>query len=290
MSTTRFPMGEHSQFDEVADRLLVPGMGTENVGPLLEGLVRLRRPRLTLELGAGYTTLFLLRAIADAHLQHIRDAAVVRDETDDSGYATLLLPNVVEAEFDPLLVTVDDFSDPLSSAGRVAAAAAELGLGSYLRVEDGELSAFAEVFAQRRWTFDLIWVDAGDLRDESLVLRDYWPLVATGGFVALHDAYLTVPVLLDEGAGTIRRALRTVPGPLLNELRRQLVVAGAETPFELLSVVEPNKHRQGSVVVLRKLDEAERLRPVDFKEEAHRVLRRPLDVLFDLAEHARNGS
>jgi len=36
------------------------GMGTENVGPLLRTLVQMIRPQRILEVGAGYTTPFLL--------------------------------------------------------------------------------------------------------------------------------------------------------------------------------------------------------------------------------------
>ena len=36
------------------------GMGTENVGPLLRTLVQMIRPQRILEVGAGYTTPFIL--------------------------------------------------------------------------------------------------------------------------------------------------------------------------------------------------------------------------------------
>ena len=35
-------------------------MGTENVAPLLRSLIRMVRPQRVLEIGAGYTTPFLL--------------------------------------------------------------------------------------------------------------------------------------------------------------------------------------------------------------------------------------
>ena len=39
------------------------GMGTENVGALLRSLVRMVRPNRILEIGAGYTTPFLLEGL-----------------------------------------------------------------------------------------------------------------------------------------------------------------------------------------------------------------------------------
>ena len=38
-------------------------MGTESVGPLLRSLVRMVRPNRILEIGAGYTTPFLLEGL-----------------------------------------------------------------------------------------------------------------------------------------------------------------------------------------------------------------------------------
>ena len=38
-------------------------MGAENLGPLLYTLVRFIKPQSVLEVGAGYTTLFLLQAL-----------------------------------------------------------------------------------------------------------------------------------------------------------------------------------------------------------------------------------
>ena len=42
-----------------------PGMGTENVAPFLRSLAELVRPKRILEVGAGYTTPFLLEALVN---------------------------------------------------------------------------------------------------------------------------------------------------------------------------------------------------------------------------------
>ena len=39
------------------------GMGTENVGAFLRSMVMMLRPKRVLEIGAGYTTPFLLEAL-----------------------------------------------------------------------------------------------------------------------------------------------------------------------------------------------------------------------------------
>ena len=40
-------------------------MGAENLGPLLYAWVRFAKPANVLEIGAGYTSMFLLRALED---------------------------------------------------------------------------------------------------------------------------------------------------------------------------------------------------------------------------------
>jgi hypothetical protein len=50
---------------QVAEELRVPVMGSETVAPLLYFLVRFTWPRKVLEVGTGYTTPFIARALAD---------------------------------------------------------------------------------------------------------------------------------------------------------------------------------------------------------------------------------
>lgn len=48
--------------------------GTEHIGPLLYALARMTRPRVVVEYGSGYSTLFILRALAD----NVEDAEAER--------------------------------------------------------------------------------------------------------------------------------------------------------------------------------------------------------------------
>ena len=61
---------------EATRPLAAQHMGVENMGPMLYALVRFLKPRRLLEVGAGYTTLFILQALADnaAELQRCRGA------------------------------------------------------------------------------------------------------------------------------------------------------------------------------------------------------------------------
>ena len=45
-------------------RLLNPGMGTENVGPLIYSLIQIIRPEKVLEVGLGYSTALIAEGLS----------------------------------------------------------------------------------------------------------------------------------------------------------------------------------------------------------------------------------
>ena len=71
-----------------------PGMGTENVAPFLRSLVQLVRPQHILEIGAGYTSPFLLEGL-------VNNERVLDDGNLDK--------NILRTKkYDPKLVIIDD--------------------------------------------------------------------------------------------------------------------------------------------------------------------------------------
>jgi hypothetical protein len=73
-----------------------PGMGTENVGSFLRSMVQLLRVNRILEVGAGYTTPFLLEAL-------VNNERVLNDGNLRTEYIT-------NYNYDPKLVVIDDMS------------------------------------------------------------------------------------------------------------------------------------------------------------------------------------
>src|SRR5258708_4436925 len=58
-----------------------PYSGTEHVAPLLYSLARLIRPKIVVEYGSGYTTLFLLAALAENSRDTEEEAVLLREKT-----------------------------------------------------------------------------------------------------------------------------------------------------------------------------------------------------------------
>jgi predicted O-methyltransferase YrrM len=232
-----------STFLELANRVRVPTMGTERVSYLLYALVMMLRPRSVLEIGAGHTTMFLARALADVQADVVRERS---DAPPESSAGSLYV--------------IDDLSYPASSAAALPDALERAGLavGVHLMRRDFR-GGSADLPAAAR-PLDLIWFDCRAATDGGVAFfNEYWPLVREGGgVVAVHS--LLVPLPTPAGG---RHQLR-VPSPLLNELRKRHADAGRERTFEVVNFAEPGKRLQGDVTLISKLSGLDRVRDSAF--------------------------
>ncbi|GGN90278.1 hypothetical protein GCM10010112_75530 [Actinoplanes lobatus] len=238
-----------------------PGMGTENTGPLLAGLVRMTRPERILEVGAGSTTLHLLSGLADAVDATERDRRIVAGEETDEARAAVLHPGALSARYEPRLLVVDDLSVAGTTAADVVAAAAKLGLAHLLEFLEQDFFTIDAAALDAHGPFDLVWLDAGGQADDARFLTALWPRLRPGGLVAVHEP---VSAAVVRSASHSRPVLRTVPTPLIQALRRQ---TGPGSGFEMLTLAEPHKFRQAGLTLLRKLAGWERDRGASFGSE-----------------------
>lgn len=229
------------------------GMGTENAAPLLYALVRMLRPRSVLEVGLGYTTPFLLRALADAAADRQRDLDVLRGRVPDHARRYTLRPEPFHGDYAPRLIAIDDFSIDESNATRVQAVATGLGLADRLMTLDGDFRGMVEAVAAHA-PLGFVWFDCGGPQEYADFLRLFWPLIdPEGGVLALHFTHG-----LGRTVGEDPPRLELLPSRVLAHIRAQV-----DRNVELLSLVEPHKHRQGSVTLLRRVPPAEHLGVAD---------------------------
>jgi predicted O-methyltransferase YrrM len=231
-------------FQAAVERLRVPGMGTDVVAPLLSHLIHLVRPRRVLEVGMGYTTPFLAKALAEIEAQvEAETAALVGktapyladgrefDEEWINAEPALLVPSYYRSPYRPLFAAVDDFSMEDSSVGRVQEVLTELGLADRVTIINAELRKCVNLLPDDLVPIDFAWVDAWDCL---YFFEHFWELInPDGGLVVMHYL-MTYPegeAILDYIAETQR--LR--PGE-----------------FEVLNLLESQKLRQNSMTVLRR--------------------------------------
>ena len=230
-------------------------MGVENMGPLLYSLVRFAKPRHVLEVGAGYTSIFILQALHDNASELANCRRLQRVGEAKCGEMPWCVPDFLQStagDSGGVLHCVDDLSHEDTTAHLVQEAAQELGLGDHLRLHVGDawkLHATMDSALQ----FDLVWLDFGVGRRVDEFLGHWWPRVRpTGGLVLLHST-LTNTLTRQWLDGMLARLTPPVPAPAEGDHPAHVAAAAASAcDYELLSLLEPHKQLQNSVTLLRK--------------------------------------
>ena len=127
------------------------GMGTENVGPLLRTLVQMIRPQRILEVGAGYTTPFLL------------DGLKANEEIFDEGNLDPSYKKWYELNNNPRLVVID--TDPLPQLD-----------SKYIEHIQGKFQGRSQELFEKYGEFDMIWFDCGAPQEYHDFLTEYWDI------------------------------------------------------------------------------------------------------------------
>lgn len=240
-------------------------MGTEHVALLLYSLVSMLRPRSVLEIGAGYTTAFLARALADARDEAAADRQQLQAGAPSGGRAQILCAGAVDSYL-PHLHVIDDLSYPETSAFAVESAIDRMGVSDIATLIKSDFRGASHRLPASALPLDFVWFDCRAAADGGVsFLNEYWPLLnEAGGVVVFHS--MQVP--LRKGASA--RPTMRVPSPLLNELRKRQADAGRGRTFELVSLMEPHKIDQGDVTILTRIGGLERVRNSAFADETAR--------------------
>lgn len=230
------------EFHERIAPLRSAQMGTEVMAPLLHSLVRFTRPKRVLEIGSGYTSLFILRALAQNMEDEGRERdALARDSQAPPGYPLAYPPYYARAESSvPVLHTIDSLTHPATTARSVTDVAAQLGLADHLRFHHSDFRGYAGSFDADDTPFDLVWMDAGAWHLYLAFFEEYWPLIdPAGGLWVVHS---TQTNLAGAAFVTKLKLLQATEG--FNDL-------------EILSLVEPHKFTQNSTTLIRRISDYE---------------------------------
>ncbi|KAG5189310.1 hypothetical protein JKP88DRAFT_271630 [Tribonema minus] len=196
------------------------------MGPMLYTLCRFVKPRAALEVGAGYTTVYLLAALRDnaqelADCAALRAAGAARVPTEGADGSTISVPWLVDAYMDsiaspaasatgaaaaaaagsgaeiggaaaaaaPVLHCVDNMAHRHTTAHLVLEAAEALGLERHLKLHVADAWKLEPDGVHGiSAPLDLLWIDFGaGARLDEFLLR-WWPRVnPRGGYVCVHS-------------------------------------------------------------------------------------------------------
>ena len=222
-------MSLDKEFLKTVEPLYAAAMGAENMGPLLYTMIRFSRPQYVLEVGAGYTTPFILKALADTHASHGKELAAIRQ-----GEQPHLVGTYYNEGYEPRLLCLDNNSHPDSTAKKVIEVAQKLGLSKYLEVHYEGFEGYTGKMGRKYSPFDFVWFDCGGLLQYALFLNEYWEHInKDGGLLLLHSTLTNMSVNL------LIKSLK------LNQATKDF------HNYELLSLLEPHKRNQNSVTMIR---------------------------------------
>jgi predicted O-methyltransferase YrrM len=236
-----------SLFLKHCQELYNPHMGVENAGPLLYSLVRFTKLRKVVEIGAGYTTLFLLQALKDNDIEMKR----VKQLQDEDKCRLLdiewTIPDIVDNYNDnggkgesdareeiSSLLCIDNCLHQRETATGAGAVAKSLGLDSYLQFVKGD--AFDMQFEPE--SIDLLWCDFGvgsRMKDFAI---SAWKAIKPGGFLVCHSTLTN-----------------TRTRSWLEKIRNRCSEEETGIPdgeFVEISLLEPHKRYQNSVTILQR--------------------------------------
>ena len=204
-------------------------MGTENVAPLLRSLIRMVRPQRVLEIGAGYTTPFLL------------DGLEKNEELFDDGSGRCLNKEYAKnhkENYDPKLVILDT---------SVEYDLKERGFNfdsKYVEFIHGKFQGRSEELFDKYGKFDMVWFDCGGPQEYKDFLFEYWN-ICTHYMIFHYTFFQGQPnTNIDIISSTIDAWTRLM---------------GASN-VQRIDISEPHKMQQGSITMLKKVHWPTRVR------------------------------
>jgi predicted O-methyltransferase YrrM len=227
-------------------------MGVELASPLLYSLIRFSRPQSVLEIGAGYSSAFMLKALADNVEDFARESEIMKgrpraDKQERLEWVKnkvlhgrhplpLAMPEHYDAPYRPTLSVIDNMSHSSGTAGQVLKIAEQLKLNQLLRFLEGDFRGMSKTFPKELLPLDFVWFDCGAYNEYRDFVEEYWNLInPNGGLLILHSTLTNFQI-------------RSIVSDL--KLRQ---ATDDFNKFEMCSLLEPHKWRQNSMTLIRML-------------------------------------
>ena len=147
------------------------GMGTENIGSFLRSMVMMIRPKRILEIGAGYTTPFLLEGLIN------------NERVFDDG--NLSEPYFKDYIYDAKLVIIDN--KHISELTKIEGMN-EIIQSQYTDLIEGNFQGMGESLFKQYGSFDFVWLDCGERTEYSNFFQEYWQYCSN--YIFFHYTYL----------------------------------------------------------------------------------------------------
>lgn len=188
---------------------------TENVSLFLYSLIKCSRPQSIIEVGAGYSTLFLSKAIQDIQSENLQFEVLLETKDQFTGLG-----------YQPIFNVIEDFSHQSSIKDVVKV------------LEDNHLDeninfikkSVDDYLSETTDQYDFVWMDFGSGKEYMRFFKLFLSKLNEGGYIIVHSTMTNL-------AGRLFAA----------ELKLM-----QDSSLEIFSVVEPHKAIQNSFTVIKK--------------------------------------
>lgn len=233
-----------------------PDSGTEHVAMLLYSLVRMNRPKTVVEYGSGYSTMFVLRALADnlrdfeeektsliKKTKELLNYSSMEGLTEDKGQILKWLftegktcqlnPGFFLTSYEPKLYCMEDLQDGHEYVTKMRKAVEEINHTNIFTFLTGQKGFDLTPLNLDGRYIDLVWNDDEDYQD---FFNTFWEVInPKGGLMIFHNAV------------SIRDWVKAIQWMI-----EQRSHAG---DLEVLTLEEPHKLNQNGCVILRRTSE-----------------------------------
>jgi predicted O-methyltransferase YrrM len=252
---------DESEFVRTVSPLYSPGYGTEQMSKVIYSVIKFTRPSIVLEIGMGYTTPFILKALRENDNEVQGELDTIKMLKGLCKFIPIKMKHPTYSEsmpfyskkHTPRLIVIDDMS--LNGVNFVQGmdTLKRAGLHPYLHFVPGSyVNASSKLNLQERKTVDTIWFDAKTQdSDLSSFLREYWPILKRNGGVLL--------VHFTAGYNINERVWWRL------DVRKMIQRLGLQThdeELEQIQLIEPHKYRQGAVTMVKRMH-AESMKVID---------------------------
>ncbi len=192
---------------------------TENVSLFLYSLIKCSRPKNIIEVGFGYSTLFILKSIRDIQKEVLPFPEKVFSEEKNTFSGK---------KYNPTFNVVENYSH-------------QNHIKNYSCLEKFDTtkninfinSSIDEYLKSSKEKYDFVWIDFGSASDYMHFFKIFLEKLNSGGFIIIHST-------LDNLFGKL----------FVTELK---LMNSYENSLEIMSIVEPHKSVQNSFTIIKKV-------------------------------------
>ena len=193
---------------------------TEEVSLFLYSLVRSCRPKNLLEIGAGYSTVFLAQSLKD-----IKDIPIDKEHH--------LYPDFWNKVYAPQIEVVENEIDN-NCLKEVQSFLQSNLLNKYVKIINKDIYSYMDELKNSNKTYDFIWMDYGSGENYLEDFEVFESLLNPNGIIVVHST------------------LTNLYGKLfISEMKLQTKI-GKYSHLEMISFLEPHKMVQNSFTVFKK--------------------------------------